>query len=529
MGLLAMMAMLTPDYGPVDLQTLLVTSWEYARTGMRPSGIENVIADLLSLEGGYARSAAWASWSAGDPLPTGPEPWLLEFGAGEPTQEMLSSVEPGEAVESMMMRIMHELAMGEQPVLPALVDSLVRDELDSLPEETVRLAMQVYGRLGIGGLEISPAVRGLQAPLARYLAETGGVVQSGDVPGMPPLARVYAARALPPSELAPLLTDPLWAVRYEAAGRSDPSLLAPLLDDPVPYIALRAASRMLEAGLPGAVETIRELASIPGPVGDQAAAMLGAEDRDLVLELLSSPDPGRRLAAEQAWLASGLPVDTAMDAALMTDPYWLVTVSYLESLAASGDTASVAERARTILDKRDDRDLREAAFSMLGLEDPTDDRPYVPFAAREFAGFDRAVLHTGEGDVSLQLLADIAPYTCMTFCWLAMSGFYDGLYFHRVIPGFVAQAGCPQGNGYGGPGFSLPNERSLVRFRRGVVGMADSGLDTGGSQFFIMLDDHDRLDCRYTAFAAVADGDSILDRLAVGTRIQSVSLLRPGD
>ena len=525
--LLAVAAMASE--GGSDLQTILGMAETYARTGFHADGMEIVIDELLSLEGGYARMAAWASWSAGEPVPTGPSPWLLEFGAGEPTRGMLARVEPGQAVESLMMRLLHEFARGGQPTLPVLADSLVRGEIDNLSEETVRLALQVYGRLGIGGLEESPAVRSLQTPLARYLAETGGGIQPDGVSGMSPLARVYAARAVPVTALGPLLTDPLWAVRYEAAGRADPAELIPLLDDSVPYVALRAASRMREAGLPGAAETIRGLASIPGPVGDQAAAMLGAEDRDLLLELLGSTEPGRRLAAEQAWLSAGLPVDETMDASLMTDPYWLVTISYLESIAASGDTASASERARTLLSTRDDRDLREAACSMLRLEDSMQERPGIPDAAGDCAGYDRAVIHTDEGDITLDLLTDIAPATCRAFCWLSMSGFYDGLWFHRVIPGFVAQAGCPQGNGYGGPGFSLPNERSLVRFRRGVVGMADSGLDTGGSQFFIMLDDHDRLDCRYTAFAAVADGDSILDRLAVGTRIQSVSLLRPGD
>lgn len=528
-ALLAVVVAMAPETGSADLRTLLGMAEVYARTGIHADGMENVIEELLSLEGGYARMASWASWSAGEPLSTGPEPWLLEFGAGEPSPEMLERVEPGQAVESLMMRMLHEFARGGQPTLPVLVDSLVRGELDSLPEETVRLAMQVYGRLGAGGLEDSPAVRSLTAPLARYLAETGRGIQPEGIPAMPPLARVYAARALPVTALGPLLSDPLWAVRYEAAGRADPTLLQPLLGDTVPYVALRAASRMREAGLPGAEEAIRGLASIPGPVGDQAAAMLGAEDRDLLHELMGSPDPGRRLAAEQAWLASGLPVDAAMDGSLMTDPYWLVTVSYLESIAASGDKAQASERARSLLETRDDRDLREAACAMLGIEDSLHGRPGIPDAAADFGGYDRAVIRTDEGDVTLTLLTDIAPATCRAFCWLSMSGFYDGLWFHRVIPGFVAQAGCPQGNGYGGPGFDLPNERSLVRFRRGVVGMADSGLDTGGSQFFIMLDDHDRLDCRYTAFASVSEGDPILDRLTVGTRIQSVSLLRPGD
>jgi peptidyl-prolyl cis-trans isomerase B (cyclophilin B) len=133
------------------------------------------------------------------------------------------------------------------------------------------------------------------------------------------------------------------------------------------------------------------------------------------------------------------------------------------------------------------------------------------------------IISTDQGDLVLEMLDETAPVTCAAFRWLADSGFYNGLSFHRVIPGFVAQAGCPQGNGYGGPGFALPSERSLVRFTRGVVGMADAGLGTGGSQFFIMLDDHDRLDCRYTAFARVVEGIGIIDRLSVGTRMEGIA------
>lgn len=133
------------------------------------------------------------------------------------------------------------------------------------------------------------------------------------------------------------------------------------------------------------------------------------------------------------------------------------------------------------------------------------------------------ILETTAGDVRLELWTDVAPITCANFVWLCREGFYDGLYFHRVIPGFVAQAGCPEGNGYGGPGYIIPNEVSTKRYNRGVVGMADSGLNTAGSQFFIMLDRHTRLDGRYTSFGRIVEGMDTVDRIFTGTQILDIS------
>ncbi|MBD3369710.1 peptidylprolyl isomerase [Candidatus Fermentibacteria bacterium] len=133
-------------------------------------------------------------------------------------------------------------------------------------------------------------------------------------------------------------------------------------------------------------------------------------------------------------------------------------------------------------------------------------------------------IHTEEGDLRVSLMWDVAPLACSGFVHLAERDFYDGIYFHRVEPGFVVQAGCPQSNGMGGPGYTLPNERSLVRYDRGVVGMADAGLNTAGSQFFVMLDSHGRLDTRYTAFGRLEEGWDVLDRISVGTRIIDVSI-----
>lgn len=112
--------------------------------------------------------------------------------------------------------------------------------------------------------------------------------------------------------------------------------------------------------------------------------------------------------------------------------------------------------------------------------------------------------------------------TCLNFLQLAGQGFYDGLVFHRVVPDFVVQGGDPRGDGVGGPGYSIRDEMNLLRYRRGVLGMALSGPDTGGSQFFITLSPQPHLDGGYTAFGEVVAGDGVLDRIVQGDRIVRV-------
>ncbi|MCD4700667.1 MAG: peptidylprolyl isomerase [Candidatus Aegiribacteria sp.] len=141
----------------------------------------------------------------------------------------------------------------------------------------------------------------------------------------------------------------------------------------------------------------------------------------------------------------------------------------------------------------------------------------------EIATPDTVIIRTDAGDLWIDLWGDTAPVACSNFLHLAESGYYDGIKFHRVIPGFVAQAGCPEGMGTGGPGYNLPNERSVMHFGRGVLGMADAGLNTAGSQFFVMLDDHGRLDGRYTAFGEVQNTE-LLDKITVGTIINEIVL-----
>ncbi len=122
----------------------------------------------------------------------------------------------------------------------------------------------------------------------------------------------------------------------------------------------------------------------------------------------------------------------------------------------------------------------------------------------------QAVVHTERGDFTIDLLTDVAPVAVNNFVFLAREGFYTGSTFHRVIPGFVAQGGDPTGNGRGGPGYRFPDELSETPFEAGIVGMANAGPNTNGSQFYVVLADAPHLTGRYTAFGRVSAGMDVV-------------------
>jgi cyclophilin family peptidyl-prolyl cis-trans isomerase/HEAT repeat protein len=136
----------------------------------------------------------------------------------------------------------------------------------------------------------------------------------------------------------------------------------------------------------------------------------------------------------------------------------------------------------------------------------------------------RAFLHTRHGKIEVHLDVVEAPLTTASFVDLARQGFYDGLVFHRVEPGFVVQGGCPRGDGNGGPGYSLRCEITRRSYGRGAVGMALSGKDTGGSQFFITLQPQPQLDGGYTLFGQVVAGLDVVERIRPGDAIERVEV-----
>lgn len=130
------------------------------------------------------------------------------------------------------------------------------------------------------------------------------------------------------------------------------------------------------------------------------------------------------------------------------------------------------------------------------------------------AGETRTVtITTSKGAITIKVEADLGPRAAANFVALAECGFYDGVVFHRLVPGFVIQGGDPTGTGRGGPGYEFPNDPVNVPYDRGVVAMANAGRDTNGSQFFIVLADSG-LDPDYSVFGRVTAGMEAVDAIA---------------
>jgi cyclophilin family peptidyl-prolyl cis-trans isomerase len=125
-----------------------------------------------------------------------------------------------------------------------------------------------------------------------------------------------------------------------------------------------------------------------------------------------------------------------------------------------------------------------------------------------------AVMKTTEGDITFELFDEDAPKTVSNFKQLAGQGFYDGLIFHRVIPDFMIQGGCPEGTGTGGPGYTFEDEINEHKVVRGALAMANAGPNTNGSQFFIVTTDAAAwLDGKHTVFGEVTGGMDVVDRI----------------
>jgi peptidyl-prolyl cis-trans isomerase B (cyclophilin B) len=126
-----------------------------------------------------------------------------------------------------------------------------------------------------------------------------------------------------------------------------------------------------------------------------------------------------------------------------------------------------------------------------------------------------ATLHTTQGAIELELFDEDAPKTVDNFLTLARDGFYQGITFHRVIPDFMIQSGCPRGDGTGGPGYEFEDEPNRHQIVRGALAMANRGPDTNGSQFFIVTAEAcPWLDGKHTVFGRVAEGMAVADRIS---------------
>jgi cyclophilin family peptidyl-prolyl cis-trans isomerase len=264
--------------------------------------------------------------------------------------------------------------------------------------------------------------------------------------------------------------------------------------------------------------------------------------------LLDSPDPILRAVAIDA-IASALPDSMASaqrDAWLrLLEQTWrnahgapgndllLTILSPLESYVGFPIADRILQEAR----EHPDELVRREAVRILRAKNPRDasleSRPVeTRRSIEEYASILRwteqthhVEIKTERGNVLLELFAEAAPLTCWNFTRLAESGYYDGGSWHRIVPNFVVQDGCPRGDGWGGPGYQIRCEISEHRYETGTLGMALSGKDTGGSQFFITHSPQPHLDGRYTVFGKVIEGQAVVDRLIQGDRIEAIRLV----
>ena len=289
-------------------------------------------------------------------------------------------------------------------------------------------------------------------------------------------------------------------------------LLERLLADPDARVlpsALRAASQLKLPGLEKHV--VSALTRDDVPVRAAAASIAGE------LKMASA-----REALVAAWQRSR--TDDSDDAR------WAA----LAALAAIDPAAARAPMEETLADR--DWAMRLRAATWLVAQDPTSDaltriRPAPVTVAAELYEAPRLItpsyspqvyIDTAKGTVQVELAVLDAPLTVENFVALARKGYFDGLQIHRVVPAFVMQDGDPRGDGSGGPGYSIRDELNDRPYRRGTIGMALSGPDTGGSQWFVALAPQPHLEGRYTVFGQVMQGMDVVDRLEVGDTITKV-------
>jgi peptidyl-prolyl cis-trans isomerase B (cyclophilin B) len=163
---------------------------------------------------------------------------------------------------------------------------------------------------------------------------------------------------------------------------------------------------------------------------------------------------------------------------------------------------------------------------------PPETKPAAKPAPKAAVEHPIVTMETDKGTIKIKLYPEEAPNTVANFISLIRKGFYNGLNFHRVEPGFVIQGGDPKGNGSGGPGYAIKNENDkFLKHNRGAVAMANAGMDTAGSQFYIViekpapfLDEKENGVNKYTIFGQVISGQEAAEKIQVGDKIKKVTV-----
>jgi peptidylprolyl isomerase len=199
---------------------------------------------------------------------------------------------------------------------------------------------------------------------------------------------------------------------------------------------------------------------------------------------------------------------------------WEKSVPFLQEMIGSR-LLPVAKEARRVVEK-----ITQKVSTIVPLPQEVEKKSRRDWSELESIKSDQRVeLLTSKGRIVLRLKKEDAPFTVLSFVRLVKKGFFNGLYFHRVVPNFVVQTGDPRGDGWGGPGYTLRTEISFARFEEGSCGMASAGKDTEGSQFFVTYWPAIHLDGTYTVFAKAIEGLDVASRIQIGDTILSARLM----
>lgn len=338
--------------------------------------------------------------------------------------------------------------------------------------------------------------------------------------------RVLALQALASGK------EPRAAARIERAAASrDPSLRAAAAGAAADF---GADTTLLRLGRDPDFRV--RMAAIAEVLERQAPAV-----RQVRARALRDPDPGVRAIAlddltehpVEVWQQISLAMEGPGSGDMID--VRISGVQALQARAAAADGERAAAEERLVALARDENYLvRRAAHEALDKLGVTSPSPEPLRTGKDLEAYKQVVettrrrplvtLLTERGEIRLRLDCPEAPLTCLNFIQLAAQGYFDGLTFHRVVPDFVVQGGDPLGNGWGGPGYAIRDEINRLRYDHGTLGMALSGPDTGGSQFFITLTPQPHLDGRYTVFGHVVGGDAVLEQLIQGDLIESVTV-----
>jgi cyclophilin family peptidyl-prolyl cis-trans isomerase/HEAT repeat protein len=388
---------------------------------------------------------------------------------------------------------------------------------DRLADSDPNVRVQAVATLGdLGGSQAEEALRG-QVRRQPFAVRRAAVIS---------LARVAGVGAL--GVIAEWLQNPDWLARhaaaealgYIAADTVIPWLVYYATQDPDPRVAAVALASLSAVGPDTATVWARQLiAHKDAVVRAIAADRLGAA---------ANPGDIRRLVAGYR-LAER---DSISDAriAIVGALGHIAERGFAERIAVEDEFLAQVPASRDYLVRRAAAErFPEAArrwgpvtpiATGRGLEDYRDmARRFVAPGAQ---GTQTIVLDTDRGRIVLDLFARDAPLTVTALLQLVDQRAFDNLLWHRVVPAFVVQTGDPRGDGSGGPGFALRDEINHIRYGRGTVGMALSGPDTGGSQFFITLAPQPHLDGTYTVVGRVLSGMEVVDLITQGDRIRTV-------